>query len=71
VGWCAMGSGLIIPQWTGPSESTCAPTVSTDSARKRGFRGPGLYAAALGPPAGSSHPRGAEIMPIDLGQSAL
>ena len=33
--------------------------------------GPGQRAAVLGPSAGSSQPRDAEIMPIDPGQSAL
>jgi hypothetical protein len=33
--------------------------------------GPGEQAAVLGQSAGSSHPRGAEIMPIDPGRSAL
>ena len=33
--------------------------------------GPGPHAAVLGQSAGSSHPRGARIMPIDSGRSAL
>ena len=42
-----------------------AHTVSTGTARERRFRGPGQHAGALGQSAGSPHPRGAAILPVD------
>ena len=66
MGWCVTGIGLIIPQWT----CTTWIYVRLDGfdrlcTQNEASERPGQRAAVLGQSAGLSHPRGAEIMPLD------